>query len=327
VDSQETTTRLRRNVFDWDDLQIFHAVATTGSMSAAAAALGCQQPTVSKRMRQLEGRLGAQLIDRRADGIVLTQAGEAALDYVQTMQRSARQLESRIAGSDTANTGDVTLHASDGLSTYWLARHAPRFMRINPGINLHIMRAGPGTAGPAPDLSITFVPDKDMDAHTVPLGAIHYMPFASREFINTYGVPKSAHEALNLRFLKLEQYDRGLSLWENRVEVVDAYINYAYRTDVSSVLLETLRHGGGIAMAPTYLAALYPDDFVILDFEVHQDVRFWLKYLPGSQRIGRTKCVGDWITKIFDSTNNPWFREEFIHPGEFCDIEVIKPKT
>ena len=87
MDSQQTAISLRRNVFDWDDLQIFHAVATTGSMSSAAAALGCQQPTVSKRMRQLESRLGAQLIDRRADGIVLTQAGEAALDYVRTMQR------------------------------------------------------------------------------------------------------------------------------------------------------------------------------------------------------------------------------------------------
>tara|TARA_R110000868_G_scaffold229089_1_gene482039 strand:+ start:34740 stop:35720 length:981 start_codon:yes stop_codon:yes gene_type:complete len=326
VDSQETTISLRRNAFDWDDLQIFHAVATTGSMSSAAAALGCQQPTVSKRMRQLESRLGAQLIDRRADGIVLTQAGEAALNYVRTMQRSAQQLESRISGSDTANTGDVTVHASDGLSTYWLARHLPRFMRVNPGINLHMMRADAG-AGPGPDVSITFVPDKDMDAQTTALGTMHYMPFASREFINTYGVPKSTHDALNLRFLKLEKYNRGLSLWENRVEVVDAYINYAFRTDVSSVLLETLRHGGGIAMAPTYLAALYPDELVVLDYDIRQDVRFWLKYMPGSQRVGRTKCVGDWITGIFDPTNNPWFREEFCHPGEFCDIEVIKPKS
>ncbi|WP_417494575.1 LysR family transcriptional regulator [Maricaulis sp.] len=325
MDSQETAISLRRNVFDWDDLQIFHAVATTGSMSGAAAALGCQQPTVSKRMRQLESRLGAQLIDRRADGIVLTQAGEAALDYVRTMQRSAQQLESRISGTDTANTGDVTLHASDGLSTYWLARHMPRFMRVNPGINLHLLRPGAG-AGPAPDLSITFTRDKDMDAPTSALGTMHYMPFASREFINSYGVPKSTHDLLNLRFLKLEQYDRGLSLWENRNEIVDAYINYAFRTDVSSILLETIRHGGGIAMAPTYLAALYPDELVVLDYDVRQDVRFWLKYLPGSQRVGRTKCVGDWINEIFDPTNNPWFREEFCHPGEFCEIEVVKPK-
>jgi len=327
VDSQQTTIDLRRNVFDREDLQIFHAVATTGSMSAAANVLGCQQPTVSKRMRQLESRLGAQLIVRRADGVSLTEAGEIALDYARTMQRSAQQLESRVAGSDKSATGEVRLQVSDGLSTYWLARHIPRFMRVHPGIDLTLNGSPNGAPfGRAPDLSITFVPEKNMDARTDALGSLHFMPFASREFINTYGAPQSAHEALNLRFLKLQQYDRDLELWGDRVEAVDSYINYNFRTDISSVLFETMRHGGGIAMAPTYLAALYPDELVILDYDFKQDVRFWLKYMPESHRVGRIKCVGDWINEIFERKNNPWFRDEFCHPSEFSDIEVIRPQ-
>lgn len=327
MDSQQTAPELRRNVFDWEDLQIFHAVATTGSMSAAAQVLGCQQPTVSKRMRQLESRLGAQLITRRADGIGLTRAGEVALDYARTMQRSAQQLEGQIAGSDRATTGEVKLQISDGLATYWLGRHLPRFMRINPGIELTINKSEQGTGfSPAPDLAVTFIPEKDMDTQAFALGSLHFMPFASRSFISTYGTPKSAHDALNYRFLQLQQYNRDLELWGDRVEVVDSYINYDFRTDTSSVLFETTRHGGGIAMAPTYLAALYPDELVVLDFDFRQDVRFWLKYLPESQRVGRVKCVGDWIIELFSRKNNPWFRDEFCHPSEFSDIEVIRPQ-
>lgn len=325
VDSLETTPKLRRSVFDWEDLQVFHAVATGGSMSAAAQTLGCQQSTVSKRIRQLEGRLGARLIERRADGIGLTPAGEKALDYVTTMQRSARQLESELADADKSMSGQVSVGAPDGLATYWLSRHLPRFMRLNPEIHLVLNKSGPtGTSGPAPDLSIDYVPEKDIDTHATALGTLHFMPFASREFINTYGAPKSAHEALNLRFLKLEQYNPDLELWGKRVETIDAYINYNFHTDTSSVLFETMMHGGGIAMAPTYIAALYPEDLVVLDYNFRQDVRFWLKYHPETQRVGRTKQVGDWIVEAFNRKNNPWFRDEFCHPCEFSDIEVIR---
>ena len=79
-------------------------------------------------------------------------------------------------------------------------------------------------------------------------------------------------------------------------------------------------------MAPTYLAYLYPDELVVLDYEFHQSMRFWLKYQPGSHEIGRVKCVGDWITELFDRKKNPWFRDEFCHPREFSGITVIEPQ-
>jgi DNA-binding transcriptional LysR family regulator len=327
VISQESESDLRRNLFDWDDLQIFHAVASTGSMSAAAAALGCQQSTVSKRMRQLEARLGSQLIERRAAGIVLTPAGETALDYVLTMQRSAQQLETRVAGRDRALAGQVVLRGPDGLSTYWLARHIPEFQRAHPAIDLKLVGDQSATTGEnAASLAITFVPEKAMDTQASLLGTLHYMPVASREFITTYGAPRSITDVMNLRFLTLEQYDRSLALWGQQAEAADSLIKYSFRTDLSSVLFETIRHGGGIAMAPTYLAALYPEELVVLDYDFHEDIRFWLKYMPGSQEIGRIKCVGDWIADLFDRKNNPWFREEFCHPSEFCDIDVIRPQ-
>jgi len=327
VDSQETDIGLRRNLFDWDDLQIFHAVATTGSMSAAAHALGCQQSTISKRIRQLESRLGSQLIERRAGGVMLTPAGENAFDYVVTMQRSAHQLEAQIAGRDRAMEGDVTLRGPDGLSTYWVARHVPEFQRINPAIHLKLIGDQSAAVGEnLASLAITFVPEKGMDTQAELLATLHYMPVASREFIETYGAPRSLADVMNLRFATLEQYDRSLSLWGEKAEAADTLIKYSFRTDLSSVLFEVVRHGGGIAMAPTYLAALYADELVVLDYDFHQDIRVWLKYMPGSQGIGRIKCAGDWIADIFSRRHNPWFREEFCHPREFCDIDVIRPQ-
>ena len=327
MDSPETGNDLRRHVFDWDDLQIFHAVATTGSMSAAASALGCQQSTVSKRMRQLESRLGSQLIERRAAGVVLTEAGEKALDFVLTMQRSAQQLENQVSGRDRAMEGQVVLRAPDGLATYWLARHIPEFMRIHPTIDLKLVNdQSPSIGDHAAHLSITFVPEKAMDVRAEELGTLHFVPVASRDFFNTYGAPQSLTDVANLRFLTLEQYDKDLNSWGFQANATNSIIKYSFRTDISSVLFETIRYGGGIAMAPTYLAHLYPDELVVLDYEFHQAMRFWLKYQPGGHDIGRVKCVGDWITKLFDRKENLWFRDEFCHPSEFSGITVIKPQ-
>ncbi|MBL4757606.1 MAG: LysR family transcriptional regulator [Rhizobiales bacterium] len=328
MDSLESLVDVKRSVFDWDDLQVFFAVARTGSMSAAAAALGIQQPTVSKRIQQLESRLGTKLIERRAGGLVLTSAGHEAMDYVQTIQRSAVRLESRLGGKDKARTGEVTLQVSDGLATYWLARHLPKFLQANPGVELNLVREADRSAPlPTPDLSITFSTDKAMESTAHSLGRLHYMPFTSRRFIDTYGAPKNAHDALSYRFLKLEHYSSDGDLWKRRVETVDAYIQYGFRTDVSGTLLELLRNGGGIAMLPTYLAPIFEDELVLLDFDFKQDVHLWLKYMPESHRVGRNKCVGDWVKSIFRSADNPWFRDEFCHPSEFSKIEVISPQT
>ena len=60
----------------WDDMRLFLAVAETGSFSAAARRLRLGQPTLSRRMAELESGLGEALFERRAQGCVLTAAGQ-----------------------------------------------------------------------------------------------------------------------------------------------------------------------------------------------------------------------------------------------------------
>lgn len=59
----------------WDDIRIFLAVAATGSLSAAAVALGSSQATVGRRLRALERSLGLRLAERVSNRIALTEAG------------------------------------------------------------------------------------------------------------------------------------------------------------------------------------------------------------------------------------------------------------
>ena len=61
-------------------LRYFVALADAGSFTRAAERMYVAQPTISQQIRQLEEFVGAQLLQRRPDGVKLTSAGSAFLD-------------------------------------------------------------------------------------------------------------------------------------------------------------------------------------------------------------------------------------------------------
>lgn len=71
------------------DLEIFSAVAETGSFRRAASRLGVGQPSVSRRIARLEDQIGVSLFERSASGTVLTGAG-------QQFAKSARKIRAEI---------------------------------------------------------------------------------------------------------------------------------------------------------------------------------------------------------------------------------------
>lgn len=70
---------------DSTELRILHTLATTGSLTAAAAALGLSQPAVSQRIKRVETRLAVPLIERSGRGIRLTPAGRILADHGRTV--------------------------------------------------------------------------------------------------------------------------------------------------------------------------------------------------------------------------------------------------
>ncbi|PYN15170.1 MAG: LysR family transcriptional regulator, partial [Candidatus Rokuibacteriota bacterium] len=73
----------------WDDLRVFLAVAQAGSLRRAARALGFGQPTVIRRLRQLEESLGTRLFERTPDGHRLTKGGQHLLPMAQGVADAA----------------------------------------------------------------------------------------------------------------------------------------------------------------------------------------------------------------------------------------------
>ncbi len=79
-------------------LQYFIEVAAEGSISAAADLLFVAQPTMSAAMKDLETRVGRDLLTRSARGVTLTVDGVEFLGYARQVVEQAELLEQRYLG-------------------------------------------------------------------------------------------------------------------------------------------------------------------------------------------------------------------------------------
>ncbi|GAA3143076.1 LysR family transcriptional regulator [Nonomuraea salmonea] len=77
-------------------LRVFREVAGRGTLTAAATALGYTQSAVSRQIAALERAAGAELLERRHDGVRLTPAGRIVLRHaavvVDQVDAGAREL-------------------------------------------------------------------------------------------------------------------------------------------------------------------------------------------------------------------------------------------
>lgn len=79
------------------DLEAFVAVVETGSIVAASARLNLTQPGVTRRVQNLEERLGAALLDRQSKPLKPTAAGREAYEQGRRVLRSLEDLRAAVA--------------------------------------------------------------------------------------------------------------------------------------------------------------------------------------------------------------------------------------
>lgn len=123
---------------DWSDYQYALAVFEGGSHSAAAAALGVSQPTVSRRVRTLEGQLGTPLFERRDEGLVPTELGRLVLDRAARMREDAVAVERAAQDKAGLLSGEIVIAGSEGVFADWLPRALAPLSQRYPDLEITI---------------------------------------------------------------------------------------------------------------------------------------------------------------------------------------------
>lgn len=123
----------------WEDARIFLAVAEAGSLSAAAKRLRVAQPTVSRRLVELEAELGEALFVRSVEGARLTGLGERLLEPARRMAEWASELERAAEKNESAPSGVVRITAPPGLAFELLAPFARSLRDELPEVRLEVV--------------------------------------------------------------------------------------------------------------------------------------------------------------------------------------------
>lgn len=310
---------------DWDTLRVFRVVAELCSMSGAAARLGESPPTISRKIDELETKIGAQLFVRSTRGVELTEAGKVVLRYAHQMAEAANALRDEAGAQRAPVEGRITLSTGDGIGPYWLAPRLHEFQNMNPRIQIRmIVNDEPAdvTNGDA-DLALHFSEPKSHELLTHKLGVQHYIGFASRDYFRDRKPPESLFEYYKYRCLMHSTYVNQVERWAPKVSELRRMIDYAFVSNSGTALIQSCAAGGGVAILPSFVAAI-DNRIVPLDLPEIAPIQFWLVYTERFRRRPEGQLFVEWLRKRFERDDAMWFREEFVHPREvFSNVHIF----
>ena len=123
---------------DWRLLQTFLAAAEAGSLGRAAATLGDSQPTLSRRLAQLEHALGLALFERSTRGLALTPAGRTLLEPARRMHRQVTRMSVALEQQAGTLAGTVRITASEMVSQHLLLPVLRTLRQAHPEIQIEL---------------------------------------------------------------------------------------------------------------------------------------------------------------------------------------------
>jgi len=124
---------------DWNAIQLVMAIADTGSLSGAARSLATTQPTISRRLAELEATIGEPLFVREVRGARLTSFGERFVEPARRMADASADVARIAEGADKAPRGTVRITAPPGVAVALLAPFAAELRTALPAIQLEVI--------------------------------------------------------------------------------------------------------------------------------------------------------------------------------------------
>ncbi len=275
--------------FDWSQIQIFLAVAETGSLSGAARELGLSQPTIGRQIRSMETAGGTPLFHRQASGMQPRDAALELLEPARAMRDAATRLELRAAGLDTDVGGTVRITASVFASHHLLPPIIAKIRRREPEIAIELAPsdASENLLFREADIAVRMYRPQQLEVVTRKLGEIPLGLFGAKSYFARAGRPRSRDDLLNHDFVGYDRNEDILRGFQREgINVTRDF--FRTRCDHQSVYWELVRHGCGLGFAQIDTVA---GDPLVEQISVELDVPGLEVWLATHQMVRHTPRV------------------------------------
>ncbi|MFM9850346.1 MAG: LysR substrate-binding domain-containing protein [Hyphomicrobiaceae bacterium] len=239
-------------------LEYLVAVAGTRHFRRAAEKVNTTQPTLSEQIKALEGRLGAQLVERTRSRVILTPLGQQVAEVAKRMLRDAQEIRDLAAIGDRELGGVIRLGLPPTIGPYLLPRVVPELHVKYPDLRLYAREELPLALPTAlqegsHDLIIAPLPVHGADLHSI---AIFREPLYLAVGADHKLAARDSVQRSDLEGEQVLALGHGHQLHDLVVALCDEF-GAKLRHDYEGTSLDTLREMVVTGLGITFLPGLY----------------------------------------------------------------------
>jgi DNA-binding transcriptional LysR family regulator len=279
----------------WDDVSVFLAVARSGSLSGAAAALSIGLATVSRRVERLEASLGRPLFLRDHTGYRLTEEGAVLIERAEEMEAAARAFGSGLP-EEPEVSGTVRLATAENLATALIIPALPRLRLAHPRLTLEIATdiATVNLHRRDADIALRMIKPDRGHVSVQRLGTLGYGLYGAQSYI-----------AGRAGRLEVDFEQDELIAWAEGYGHLPAaqWIERALRGRAPAVVTTSLAaqlvgcaSGLGLAVLPHFLTQ--PGELICLDADLGIDQPIWLVTQTDLVSSRRVQAVANFLREV-----------------------------
>jgi len=244
---------------DLNDMLYFAEVVDRGGFAAAGRALGLPKSKLSRRVAELEARLGVRLLQRTTRKLSLTEAGELYHRHCVAMREDAEAAEEAVAVVLTEPRGTIRVTCPVTLAQSTIGPLLPLFLERHPQVrvDMQVSNRVVDLVQEGIDVALRVRPTLDDSGSLIVknLGNTQGLLVASPAQLERQGRPKSLEDLQRLATVAMSAAD-GRATWRLLGPGGREY-DFQHRPCYAADDLLTLRYavlkGAGITVLPDYM--------------------------------------------------------------------------
>ena len=287
-------------------LQFFVLLARHGNLSAAARELDLTPPAATKRLSQMETRLGVRLVNRTTRSISLTAEGETYLHHATRILAEIREMEDAVASSRSVPRGLLRVNATLGFGRTTIAPLVSEFAKRYPHVEvqLDLTDRPVDLVESGIDLAIRFgsLPDKRLNARRV-MSNRRFL-CASPAYLARHGAPETLADLAQHHCIVHRQNDDAHGVWRfvhgDHAEVVK--VHGMLSSNDGDIVLGWALDGHGILVRSEWDLAKYLESGrlrVVLPEFVQPSADLFVYYPNKRNQSARARAFIDFLVERF----------------------------
>ncbi|MFM2120413.1 MAG: hypothetical protein RL722_1881 [Pseudomonadota bacterium] len=290
------------------DLGFFSLLASAGSLSAAARELGITTPAVSKRLAQMEARLGLALVNRTTRRMSLTAEGELYLDQARRILADIDAMAGQLGAAGELPRGLLRVSATLGFGRSHIAPLISRFVRRYPEVEVQLQLSAdpPPLSDGGVEVGIRFGAPPDGRVVARFIAPNRRLLCAAPAYLARRGLPQEPAELASHDCIGIRQGEDAYGLWrlscgqgrQQRHESVKT--RGRLTTNDGEIAVNWALDGHGILMRAQWDVERYLKSgrlVQVLPQWSTPDADIYAVYAQRHQRLARVRAFVDYITE------------------------------